>query len=124
MLVLIVDDDEDDREMFCEALQRIDPLITPIQMNDAIEALEYLNQPTSVCPDFIFMDVHMPKMDGKECLNLIKANPSCKDIVVIMLSTTRSRQEITLFKNQGVQFITKPTTMAELIGSLKKILKT
>ena len=123
MVVLIVDDDEDDREMFCEALQRIDPLIKSINMNDGTEALNYLNQATSVCPDFIFMDVNMPKMDGKECLNLIKSHPSYTDIVVIMLSTTQSTQEITLFKNQGVQFLTKPTSIAELIESLKKILK-
>lgn len=66
-MLVLVSDDPDDREIFCETMQSIDPAIKPIVANNGIEALEYLNQRTPL-PDFIFLDVNMPKMNGREYL--------------------------------------------------------
>lgn len=122
MLVLVVDDDPEDREIFCETLQSIDPAIKPIVANNGIEALEYLNQRISL-PDFIFLDVNMPKMNGRECLASIKENADFDGITVVMFSTTESPLEISKYKSMGAQFLQKPSNISGLSRSLKEVLK-
>ena len=122
MLVLVVDDDPEDREIFCETIQSIDPAIKCVVATDGIEALEYLNQQTSL-PDFIFLDVNMPRMNGRECLASIKANSDFNDVTVIMYSTTQSPAEILKYKSMGAQFLQKPSNIAGLARSLREVLK-
>ena len=122
MLVLVVDDDPEDREIFCETIQGIDPAIKPIVANDGIEALDFLNQRTSL-PDFIFLDVNMPRMNGRECLASIKANSDFNDITIIMYSTTESPSEILKYKSMGAQFLQKPSNIEGLARSLREVLK-
>ena len=122
MLVLIVDDDPEDREIFCETIQSIDPAIKPVVANDGFEALEYLNRQTSL-PDFIFLDINMPKMNGRECLASIKANSAFDEITVVMYSTTESPAEILKYKSMGAHFLQKPSNIAGLSRSLIEVLK-
>lgn len=122
MMVLIVDDDSDDQEIFCEAIKGIDPTIECIIANDGIEAVEYLNR-NSVLPDFVFLDINMPRMNGRECLTLIKANCRFAEITVVMCGTSESPSEVNTFKNMGALFLQKPSTMVDLLISVMGILK-
>jgi CheY-like chemotaxis protein len=122
MFVMVVDDDPEDREIFCETIQSIDPAIKTIVASDGIEAVEYLNKRTSL-PDFIFLDVNMPKMDGRECLASIKTNSDFNDITIIMYSTTESPTEILKYKSMGAQFLQKPSNISSLSRSLEEVLK-
>ena len=74
MLVLIVDDDEDDVELFQEALYAIDENITSISARDGEEALLLLNATIEDKPDDIFSDLNMPRLDGKEFLVQLEKN--------------------------------------------------
>jgi len=121
MLVLVVDDDPEDVEIFCYAMQSIDPTIKCIVANDGIDALGYLNQGT--IPDFIFLDINMPKMNGHQCLTQIRADPGFNDITIVMHSTSSSLAQIQAFKSMDVLFLQKPTSIKKLIGSLSEILK-
>jgi DNA-binding response OmpR family regulator len=120
MHVLAVDDD--DRELFEQALKRVNPQVHYNIATDGIQALEYLNKQFDTQPDFIFMDVNMPKMGGKECLALLKANNNFNGITVVMYSTTQSREEIAAFTKMGAMFLQKPSNFNELVHSLKKML--
>ena len=81
--ILIADDDADDRMMAKEALEEC-RLANPIDfVEDGIELLAYLRgqgryaeQPKRR-PGFIILDLNMPKMDGREALREIKADPCC-----------------------------------------------
>jgi CheY-like chemotaxis protein len=71
MLVLLIDDDRDDFEIFSEALRKFDPEVKCEHSIDGEAAIGLLNSMTYL-PDYIFLDINMPRMDGKECLSKIK----------------------------------------------------
>lgn len=122
MIILFVDDDKEDYEMFCDAAQTLNPNLRCIHAIDGQQALDLLS---NVIPDFIFLDINMPVMGGEECLIRIKQKKAWRQIPVIIYSTTRHPNEIKTFKMLGAQdFIAKPPVFNELVLSLKPILNT
>lgn len=116
-----MDDDEDDKEIFCLALQRTDPSIGCITASDGLEALAILKD-RSFVPDFIFIDLNMPVMNGKECLKEIRKLPHLDHIAVIMISTSSADKDKEETKGLGANaFITKPPLIADLSKKLSEI---
>ncbi len=113
--VLIVDDDADDRKLFIEAVKEVDPYIECITAGDGQQALEVLRKPGSILPDFIFLDLRMPRYNGKRCLQEIKKDERLKHIPVIIYSTSREVEESQELKAMGaVHFISKPGNPEEI----------
>ena len=122
-VVFIVDDDTDDREFFCEALHEIEEDIQCICAGNGNEAIALLNQPQITLPDYIFLDLNMPRLGGKQCLSIIKSTQKLCHIPVIIFSTTRQFREAEETKELGAAlFITKPSSYAELKRNLSLIL--
>jgi CheY-like chemotaxis protein len=122
-IVLIVDDDSDDRDFFDEALHEIDSTIECRFAKNGQEALDLLNQSKTVLPDFIFLDLNMPRLGGKQCLRAIKKNKHLSNIPVVIFSTTKQDQEAEETKELGaVLFLTKPPTYTELVKRLSFVL--
>jgi CheY-like chemotaxis protein len=121
MMVFYADDDREDCELFREALQFVDPSITCITALDGREALAFL-QHSKELPDYIFLDINMPVMDGKKCLIEIKKNPILKNIPVVMYSTTSDTNEIREYYKLGAHdFLIKPDNFNRLCESLDSI---
>src|ERR1700761_1606457 len=89
--LLVVDDDQDDLEIFCEAVHSISSSINCMMAANGRAALNLLNQLIRL-PQIIFLDYNMPQMDGQKCLNHIRNSERLKDIPVVMYSTTFSVQ--------------------------------
>jgi CheY-like chemotaxis protein len=70
--ILIVDDDADDRELFIDAIKEVDSEIECTTAVDGKQALEQLKNSYDSLPDFIFLDLRMPRLSGKKCLLQIK----------------------------------------------------
>lgn len=121
MIILAVDDDHEDRELFSEALSIIDKSIICIQLKDGVDALHYLDSDLEL-PDLIFLDINMPKMDGIACLEIIRANPKYNATRVVMFSTSRDGHDLRKVKVLGSEFITKPNSFTDLLTSLKNII--
>lgn len=113
--ILIADDDQDDRELFIEAVKEIDEQITCITAKDGQHALELLKNSLHPLPDFIFLDIRMPRFNGKKCLIEIKKDERLKHIPVIIYTTSREVTESVELKEMGaVHFISKPSNPEEL----------
>ena len=122
MLVLFVDDDSEDYEVFCEALRSVNPGAECLHARNGQEALNILKEVLIVMPDYIFLDVNMPLMGGKECMIHVKQDTALKHIPVIVYSTTANPEEIAAFRKLGAErFVVKPPRFKELVGILKKI---
>lgn len=121
MIILTVDDDVEDYEFFCEAIKEIDSSIVILKASNGHEALEILDSQI-LKPDYIFLDINMPLMDGKVCLQEIKKNERFKDIPVIMYSTSNNKAEIRQYKMMGANFLVKPDRFTHLVKSLNFIL--
>jgi CheY-like chemotaxis protein len=123
MFVLIVDDDSEDRELFHEAINEVDPSIRCFALKDGREAIHHLTNELVVLPDYIFLDINMPVMNGRECLMEIKSNAKLKNIPVIMYSTTSDGHEIKQFYSLGAHdFLVKPNNFKKLIEALTSII--
>jgi CheY-like chemotaxis protein len=121
MVVLYVDDDIDDLQLFGEAVKEVDPSIIFISANGAEEALNFLHG--ELLPDHIFMDINMPVMNGIECLSRIRAMERIKHLPVVMLSTSQSSADVEQSSALQADFISKPNSFRSLVIELTAILR-
>lgn len=122
MVILIVDDDAEDIELFGQAVNEVNSSITCVEAYNGLEALKILKR-NSFLPDYIFLDINMPLMNGRKCLEEIKKDNVYKHIPVIIYSTTNDARQIEECKELGADFLTKPDSFDVLISALRKILK-
>lgn len=120
--ILHIDDDNDDQEIFCLALEQLHEPINCISESSAKTALEKLIS-KEWQPQAIFLDLNMPVMSGQQFLAEIKSLTELKDIPIFILSTSSHKTTIELMKEMGAaDFITKPANHNELIDILKELL--
>lgn len=122
-IFFIVDDDPDDQELFIEALQGIDEHCKCITAFDGQAALQELFNGMPQMPDFIFLDLNMPRMNGKQFLTEIKKNNKTRHIPVIIYSTSSEKKDIEETAHLGAAFfLQKPNKFDELSRALTGIL--
>ena len=121
--ILLIDDDEDDREMFQMAINAVSNAAAFIALDNATEALRKLKD-NILQPNVIFLDLNMPKMNGRQFLGRIKKDDELKNIPVFIYSTFSDDETIRELKELGaMDFISKPTELKELVKILKAIVK-
>jgi CheY-like chemotaxis protein len=121
--VLIVDDDEDDRDLFCDAVNVVDPSIKCLMARNGEEALCGLKNNSFPRPTVIFLDLNMPRLNGKQCLVALKQDSSLQDIPVVIFTTSKLKEDKDETKRLGAaDFVTKPTTHRELCGAISYVL--
>ncbi len=122
-VVLLVDDDMDDRELFDEAILAINSKVVAHYSENGQEALDKLAELTEL-PQVIFLDVNMPVMDGWNFLRKLKSDGHFKSIPVIMYSTSALPKDIVLASQLGASyFFTKPNGFDDLKRILFVILE-
>jgi CheY-like chemotaxis protein len=120
MTVLYVDDDFEDGEIFQEAVNTIDSSINCLIVSSGMEALQTISQE---CPDYIFLDYHMPLMDGIDVLRQIKFHPCFKKTRIVMYSTIMDDFTMQECKKLGVHgCLEKSTEFIVLCNVLKETL--
>jgi CheY-like chemotaxis protein len=118
---LLADDDPDDRMLFEDAVAGIPVEVTVSTVKDGEELMLVLNT-SIILPDVLFLDLNMPRKNGFECLQEIRANRNMNDIFISIYSTTANEKEINeTFKNGANMFINKPNTFTELKAMLNKV---
>ena len=125
--ILVADDDPDDRMLIEDAFQESKLQNERRYVKDGIELLEYLQHrgeytdpANAPRPDVILLDLNMPRMDGREALSIIKAEPSITLIPVVVLTTSKAEEDILRTYDLGVNsFITKPVTFDGLVDIVK-----
>jgi len=125
--ILLCDDDEDDRMLTMQALEEAHVSNVILTVEDGEQLLDYLYQRgpyagengTAPRPGLILLDLNMPKMDGREALKVIKADPTLCDIPVVILTTSRADADILRSYELGVNsFISKPVTFSGLVEAM------
>lgn len=122
-VILLADDDPDDVRMTRRALEKNqlgDALYT---VGDGEELLDYLNHrgkfappALSPTPSLVLLDLNMPKMDGREALAGIRADPKLRRLPVVVMTTSTAEKDILrVYDIGGNSFISKPITLSELV---------
>ena len=119
ILITLADDDEDDRLFFTDAFDELKINTVVNTVNNGVQLMDFLNNPESVLPNIIFLDLNMPIKSGIDCLKEIKQNDRFKDIAVAIYSTSSSDEDVENTFVLGANiYIKKPSDF----NTLKKVL--
>lgn len=120
--LLLVEDDPDDQDLFELALQEVDKTVELIKAADGIDALEKLSV-GKVNPDLIILDINMPRMNGRDFLQAVKANEDLRHIPVVLYSTTSETNFVREIISMGARsFFKKPDTFNTLCAEVREAL--
>jgi CheY-like chemotaxis protein len=113
--VLLIEDDLDDIQIFCMVLTELYPGIDIVSHQHSDVALNNMMQGKVPVPDYIFLDLNMPKIDGWECLMSIKKLPVYRNVPVVMYSTSNKEKDRKQALRLGASFfLTKSFTLKEM----------
>jgi CheY-like chemotaxis protein len=119
----LIDDDADDQEIFGLALRAVDSRVQFVTADDGIDALEKLNDDPVFTPDFIFLDLNMPRMGGKECLRELKKIPRLDGVKIVVYTTSiEERDKKEMMAAGASYFLTKPADIGHLKEALASII--
>jgi len=120
---LLIDDLIADQKIFCAALEGVNKSVHCVYASDGFDALKKLKD-EQYTPDYIFIDMNMPRMNGNECLIEIKKIDRLKNVPVFMYSTTANPNSISQTKENGAAgYIVKPENITELTETLIHLFK-
>ena len=119
--IMIVDDDEDDCDLFCDAAQMVDSEVVCEKTYSTKSALRLLS--TVYKPDFIFLDLNMPMFDGVDCLIEMRKIKSLDEVPIIIYTTSNRKDDQEKTQRLGANyFITKPNSLRELRCEIANII--
>jgi CheY-like chemotaxis protein len=117
--ILLVEDNPDDVEITRRALEKgrvINDLIVARDGQEALDILSAAKNGEARCPGLILLDLNLPKVDGREVLEKIKADPKLKRIPVVVLTVVTREEDVVRSYDLGVNtFISKPVGFQEFI---------
>jgi len=124
--VLLVEDNPDDAALALRAFKKNHLLNKIHVVNDGVEALEYIfgaDGGSCVCaPKVIFLDLHLPKIDGLEVLRKLKSDERTKTIPVVVLTSSHESQDVTECYKLGVNsYIVKPIEFDNFMRSVSEL---
>jgi len=128
VVILMADDDADDRLLAQDALTECRLASDLHFVENGEELIDYLTRKgkyqygNSPRPSLILLDLNMPRKDGREALREIKADPELRRIPVVVLTTSRADTDIGRIYDLGANsFITKPVTFDSLVNVMKTL---
>jgi CheY-like chemotaxis protein len=122
MHILLVDDDEDDRAFFSEAIQELKMNNKLTLFKDGNDLMDYLVMPEIKLPHVLFLDLNMSGKTGIECLKEIRSNTRFKDVSIAIYSTSSSEKDIEdTFVGGANIYIKKPNDFSKLKKVIKEV---
>src|SRR5687767_11544146 len=129
IVILLADDDEEDRMLAADALAESRVVNDLRFVEDGDELLDYLyhrgryeDPQSSPAPGLILLDLNMPRKDGREALREIKLDPDLRRIPIVVLTTSKAEEDIYRTYDLGANsFITKPVSFEGLVAVMREI---
>ena len=126
--ILLVEDNPADVRLAKEALREAGITDAVEVKTDGIEALAFLRREGTHAgaprPSLIFLDLNMPRMDGREVLAAVKSDAELRSIPVIVLSTSQRHSDIQqAYAEHANSYISKPLDFDELVAAMSSVAK-
>ena len=115
---IIIDDEPIARKLLQEYIEETDFLTLVGSAENPLKAAGLISE---FEPDLIFLDVNMPKMNGRETLQHIRNNRKWRHIPVAIFTTSANKDDIEFCKSFGSACITKPMSYADFSDTLQKL---
>lgn len=122
--VVLVDDDEDDRLFFKDAIEELDVNTSLLLFSNGQDFIDYVTLSGQPLPHIVFLDLNMPIKNGIQCLTEIRKSNALKDLSIAIYSTSCSDEDIEQTFIQGANiYINKPNDFKKLKDAIGKVLK-
>lgn len=121
MIILYADDDFEDREIFAEILEEIDPEINLVEASDGRETINILAQ--GILPDLIFLDINMPRLNGEETLVEIRRDKRFENTRVVIYSTSVNPKSVDAYLSLNAEFLLKPNSVQDGLTKLRNVIQ-
>ncbi len=124
--ILMVEDSPSDAQLTIEALHAAKIANRLSHVEDGVEALRFLRRQGPYAnaprPDLVLLDLNLPRKDGREVLDELKRDPDLKIIPVVVLTTSRSEQDVLRsYRLHANCYITKPVDFTQFMEVVKSI---
>jgi CheY-like chemotaxis protein len=126
MDVLLVEDNPGDVRLTLEAFRETNGAVVLHVASDGVEALAFLRREghhaAAPRPDFILLDLNLPRMDGREALMHIKEDPDLRTIPTVILTTSESGADVQRsYELNANAYLKKPVTLAAFESLVRSI---
>ena len=122
--VILVDDDEDDIDMFKTAFSKLKVKSTLQYFRNGVQVMEYFKDENNEIPHILFLDLNMPLMGGKEVLYKLRTNERFRNLPIAIYSTSNLERDIEDTLSLGANiYIVKPYDFKKLEKALENVLK-
>lgn len=126
--ILLVEDNPKDLELTLLALERSNLANDVVTVRDGAEALDYLFRRNVFAkrsqgnPAVVLLDLKLPKIDGIQVLEEIKAEPTLQSLPVVMLTTSREETDLARSYKLGVNaYVVKPVAFKDFIEAIREL---
>jgi CheY-like chemotaxis protein len=124
--ILLVEDSPGDVRLTREAFRETNGAVTLHVASDGVEAMAFLRREgangKAPRPDFILLDLNLPRMDGREVLGHIKEDPSLRTIPTIILTTSEADADVlTSYELNANAYLRKPVTLEAFESLVRSI---
>jgi CheY-like chemotaxis protein len=126
--ILLVEDNPKDLELTLVALEKNQLANEVITLRDGAEALDYLfrrgqyQSRAEGNPAVILLDLKLPKVDGLQVLEQIRADAALRSVPVVMLTSSREEKDLVRSYNLGVNaYVVKPVGFREFIQAISDL---
>ena len=127
--ILLVEDSPDDQELIRMAIEEEHIANEIVALNDGVQALDYLfgrgahaGRDVSDTPLVILLDIKLPKVNGLEVLQQLRADPRTSLIPVVMLTSSNEEQDILAsYKNRVNSYVRKPVDFNQFTEAVKQL---
>ncbi|MHB1300355.1 MAG: response regulator [Burkholderiales bacterium] len=128
-VILLVEDNPDDRILTVRALKQHNIANVIDEVRDGQEALDYLfgegqyaGRDVAVQPQFVLLDLKLPRVDGLEVLQRMRADPRTRRIPVVVLTSSSEQQDIVSSYDLGANsYVRKPVDFNEFLDAAKQL---
>jgi CheY-like chemotaxis protein len=121
--ILLADDDKDDRFFFNKILGELPVKTQLATVEDGEKLMAYLSNNETNLPDILFLDLNMPRKNGAECLEEIKADKNLEDLPVIIYSTSLHENVADQMYQMGAHYYIRKTDLMELKKVIHQVLR-
>lgn len=131
-IILLVEDDEDQEVLALHAFEKhgiMDEVDDVVVARNGAEALDFFHargkyegRDTSVLPEFVLLDLDIPKLDGVEVLEKLRSDPLTELLPVIIFSSSDDRKDLLEGYRAGANsYITKPANFTKFSEAMKQM---
>jgi two-component system response regulator len=127
--ILLVEDNPDDVELTRLAFEEANVANNLVVVRDGAEALDYLfargryaSRDATALPSIVLLDLNLPKLDGREVLQAIRADAATRDLPVIVLTTSAEPFDVEASYALGVNsYIQKPVDFEQFVWAVRQV---